>query len=67
MQNPEIALRKYVRSENWSMQTDSDQNRGIPAPPIMLSPSGKPLTELPKPGECSTEIRPLLEVVNAAA
>lgn len=65
MQHQEIALRKYVRSENWSMETDSDQARGVPAPPVMPGPSGAPLTALPEPGTCSPAPRPLMELMSA--
>lgn len=65
MQDEVRAMRRYVSGESWANPTESDQRKGIPAPPIMLSPSGAPLTKLPAPGDCPAAIRPLMEVIDA--
>ncbi len=42
-------LRKYAAGQIWELQKQSDQNKGVPAPAVMLRPSGAPVIELPDP------------------
>ena len=65
MQDEVRSMRRYVSGESWTKQAESDQSKGVSAPPTMLSPSGAPLTALPKPGDCPAALRSLLEVVDA--
>lgn len=65
IQNEARELRQYVSGDRWERQTESDQSRGIPAPPVMKGPSGAPVTALPAPSDCPSEPRTLLGLIDA--
>ena len=57
-------LRALVRSGNWNAMVESDQQKGIPAPPIWpVVAADEQLIPLPSPDTCPVKQKGFLDIV----
>lgn len=58
-------MRAYMKSADWGMLSESDQSKGLPAPPVFKAPeSGAEIVTLPPKDSCARKGLDLLEIVD---